>query len=74
MIIPEYYTFEEGGKWKRWPQDIRMDSPKDFHLYSKRGESSVTIKDLQVHAIAFGEVAAGAWTFLRWDCVNGFNN
>lgn len=67
---PYYYTNHEGGDWIRWPKD------KPFYYLpwlTMRGHRYIMMAGLRVHALAFGEIAAGWGTFQRWDCVNGFS-
>lgn len=68
---PYYYVKEEGGTWEKWPED------KHFYYLpwlNMRSKTTINMAGLQVHALAFGEIAAGWDTFQRWDCFNGFGN
>lgn len=70
MLTPEWYTEKEFGAWTRCPKGWVFS---DFPLLNQRNFVSVTIKGYQVHAIAFDDPILGHGNFLRWDCVNGFN-
>jgi hypothetical protein len=71
-LTPDYYTEIEGGIWWPWPS---CSVPFDVGWLNKRSLTSdyVHMHTLQVHALAFGEPAAGVGNFLRWDCINGWN-
>jgi hypothetical protein len=66
---PYYYTKMGGGLWHRWPEDRHF-----YYLpwLNMRHPRFINMAGLQVHSLAFGEIAAGWRTFQHWDCVNGF--
>ena len=69
-LKPSYYTSVEGGTWRRWPSYIKLN----IDDLIKRDPFQLTISNLPLHSIAFGEVAAGWIHHIRWDCINGFTN
>jgi len=71
MLKPEWYTKTEGGEWILF--DVDVWNSLDFRLLKQRSKSSVKIKDKNVHSLAFDNPACGNENFLRWDCINGFN-
>ena len=73
MLTPHSHTTKEIGIWKFWPEDIEFI----FAQTKQRSETSVSFgKDrrIEVHSIAFDSPLMGYNHFLRWDCINGFNN
>jgi len=67
---PSYYTKSEGGSWIRWPDNI-VFNPK---WLCARSTWTVLMGEIRVHAICFGEPAAGFDLIARWDCINGQTN
>ena len=72
MFSPEYYTEKEGGMWKKFDPKEGWH-PLDTRLLKQRSKTSVTIKGIEVHSIAFDDPACGIGNFVRWDCINGFS-
>jgi len=75
MLVPEWYTENELGNWIPFPQEFKEKwHTLDFQYFSQRSKTSIKIKNYSVHSVAFDNPAAGYDNFLRWDCINGFNN
>jgi len=73
MLEPEYYTESETKcNWKKFEPEKPWHCT-DFHLLEQRSRTSVIIKGLSVHSLAFDDPVCGFGNFLRWDCINGFN-
>jgi hypothetical protein len=70
MLAPHVYAAVEGGAWLPWPPD----APFEYAMTLQRSSTSVRMGELDVHSIAFGEPLVGPGRFLRWDCINGYNN
>lgn len=71
-FAPRFYTRVEGEGWLPWPNGNWH--PADFHQFKQRSARAVVINYIQVHSVAFDDPALGYGNFLRWDCINGFNN
>lgn len=72
MIVPIYYTEEEGGEIKTWPEgeELPEDSIQkvtgfELALIDKNGDV------FKVHALYLQNPKG---TLSRWDCVNGFTD
>lgn len=69
---PQFYTEKEGGNWIDWPSGTKFDYG---YLYRKcLITKTVKMDNLLVHSLAFGHVAAGIDSIIRWDCINGFTD
>jgi len=74
MLKPEYYTETEGGNWIRWPQEVSFLFAWTYYRTGFPIIITMNGTKIDIYSIAFDDPAIGIGRFLRWDCVNGFNN
>lgn len=71
---PDFYTEEEGGKWKKWYSTRRFDLQwlSQEIKETASGQKYIIAGPVVIHSLLFGD-----WKNLkqsiRWDCVNGFS-